>query len=64
MIVKKEKNGDVMVYIVREDMTESKIDKRASTKLTENDRENMTILDHNADVFIEGSNGQANKLNC
>ena len=62
MIVKKEKKGDVMIYIVREDMTEAKIDKRASTKLTEKDREKMTIIDHDADVFIEGPDGQANKL--
>ena len=62
MIVKKEKKGDVMVYIVREDMTEAKIDKRASTKLTEKDREKITIIDHDADVFIEGPNGLANKL--
>lgn len=62
MIVKKEKKGNVMIYIVREDMAEAKIDKRASTKLTEKDREKMTIIDHDADVFIEGPDGQANKL--
>jgi len=38
MIVKKEKKGDVMVYIVREDKTEAEMDKRAGTKLRESDR--------------------------
>jgi hypothetical protein len=53
MIIKKEKNGDVMVYTVREDMTEAQIDKRESKKLTEKDREKMFIIDHDADVFLE-----------
>jgi hypothetical protein len=53
MIIKKEKKGDIMVYTVREDKTDAEMDKRATTKLTEKDRKNMTIIDHDADVFLE-----------
>jgi len=53
MIIKKEKKGGVMVYTVREDMPESEIDKRAAKRLTEDDRKNMFIVDHDADVFLE-----------
>lgn len=53
MIIKKEKKGGIMVYTVREDMPESEIDKRAASKLTEADRKKMTIIDHDADVFLE-----------
>jgi hypothetical protein len=53
MIVKKEENNGIMIYIVREDMTEEEIDKRAGKKLTDADRKNMTIIDHDADVFLE-----------
>ena len=53
MIIKKEKKGGIMVYTVREDKTEAEMDKRAASKLTEKDRKNMTIIDHDADVFLE-----------
>jgi hypothetical protein len=62
MIVKKEKKGNIMVYTVREDKTEEQMDKRAGTKLTEKDRENITIIDHDADVFIETPDGTPGKL--
>jgi hypothetical protein len=62
MIVKKEKKGNVMVYIVREDKTESEMEKRANSKLTESDRKKMTIIDHDADVFIENPDGTPGKL--
>ena len=62
MIVKKEKNGNVMVYIVREDKTDAEMEKRANSKLTESDRKKMTIIDHDADVFIENPDGTAGKL--
>jgi hypothetical protein len=62
MIVKKDKKGNIMVYTVREDKTEAQMDKRASTKLTEKDRENITIIDHDADVFIENPDGTPGKL--
>lgn len=62
MIVKKEKKGDIMVYIVREDKTEKEMDKRAGTKLRESDRDKTTIIDHDADVFIENPDGSPGKL--
>ena len=62
MIVKKEKKGNIMVYTVREDKTESEMDKRAGKKLTESDRNKMTIIDHDADVFIENPDGTPGKL--
>ena len=62
MIVKKEKKGNIMVYTVREDVTETEIDKRAGKKLTEADRKKMTIIDHDADVFIENPDGTPGKL--
>ena len=62
MIVKKEKKGNIMVYIVREDKHDSQMDKRAGKKLTEADRKKITILDHDADVFIENPDGSAGKL--
>jgi hypothetical protein len=62
MIVKKEKKGNIMVYTVREDKTEEEMDKRAASKLTEADRKKMTILDHDADVFIENPDGTPGKL--
>jgi hypothetical protein len=62
MIVKKEKKGNIMVYIVREDKTEEEMDKRAGSKLTETDRKKMTIIDHDADVFIENPDGSPGKL--
>jgi len=51
-----------MVYIVREDKHDSQMDKRAGKKLTEADRKKITILDHDADVFIENPDGSAGKL--
>ena len=67
MIIKKEKKGDVMVYTVKEDMTEAEIDKRAASKLTEKDRKKITIIDHDADVFLEDGSMlirfRKNKLN-
>jgi hypothetical protein len=62
MIVKKEKNENVMVYIVREDKTDAEMEKRANSKLKESDRKKMTIIDHDADVFIENPDGTAGKL--
>ena len=62
MIVKKDKKGDVMVYIVREDITEEEINKREGKKLTEADRKKMTIIDHDADVYIENPDGTPGKL--
>jgi hypothetical protein len=62
MIVKKEKKGDLMLYIVREDKPDSEIEKRAGKKLTESDRKNFTIIDHDADVFIENPDGSPGKL--
>jgi hypothetical protein len=62
MIVKKEKNGDIMMYTVREDKSESEMDKRSGKKLTESDRKKMTIIDHDADVFIENPDGTPGKL--
>ena len=62
MIVKKEKKGNIMVYIVREDKTEAEMDKRADSKLTEADRKKMKIIDHDADVFIENPDGSPGKL--
>jgi hypothetical protein len=62
MIVKKSKKGNITVYIVREDKTDTEMDKRSSTKLTEADRNNMTIIDHDADVFIENPDGSPGKL--
>jgi len=53
MIIKKEKNGNIMVYTVGEDMTDAQINKRESKKLTEKDREKMFIIDHDADVLLE-----------
>jgi hypothetical protein len=38
------------------------MDKRAGTKLRESDRAKMTIIDHDADVFIENPDGTAGKL--
>jgi hypothetical protein len=62
MIVKKEKKGNIMVYTVREDKTEIEMDKLAGKKLTESDRKKMTIIDHDADVFIENPDGTPGKL--
>ena len=62
MIIKKEKNGNIMVYTVREDKTNTEMDKRAGKKLTEADRKKMTIIDHDADVFIENPDGTPGKL--
>ena len=62
MITKKEKKGKIMVYTVREDKTETEMDKRAGKKLTEADRKKMTIIDHDADVFIENPDGTPGKL--
>ena len=53
MIVKKEEKTGVMIYTIREDKSEAEIDKRAGSKLTEKDRKNMFIIDHDADVFLE-----------
>ena len=53
MIVKKEEKSGVMIYTIREDKSEAEIDKRAGSKLTEKDRKNMFIIDHDADVFLE-----------
>jgi len=38
------------------------MDKRAGTKLRESNREKMTIIEHDADVFIENPDGTAGKL--
>jgi hypothetical protein len=62
MITKKEKKGNIMVYTVREDKTEAEMDKRAGKKLTEADRKKITIIDHDADVFIENPDGTPGKL--
>jgi hypothetical protein len=62
MIVKKEKKGNVMIYIVREDKTDAEMEKRASSKLTEADRKKIKIIDHDADVFIENPDGSPGKL--
>lgn len=62
MIVKKEKNGNTTVYIVREDKTDAEMNKRKGQKLTEADREKITIIDHDADVFIENPDGTPGKL--
>lgn len=53
MIIKKEEKSGIMIYTIREDMTEAEIDKRAGKKLTEADRKKMFIIDHDADVFLE-----------
>lgn len=62
MIVKKEKKDNIMIYTVREDKTDAEMEKRANSKLTESDRKKMSIIDHDADVFIENPDGTPGKL--
>jgi hypothetical protein len=65
MIEKKEKKGNIIIYYVKKDYDDSKLNKVLNKKLKRSDIE--TIIDHDADVYTEDGNlllrFRKNKLN-